>query len=62
MGGQGRHGLFDVYRVTGVHDGQVRHAAQNRQVLGGLVTGTVSGGQPGQSPDHIDVQRRLGDV
>ena len=49
-GGELRDGLFDVDGVAGVDDGQVRAAAQDRQVLGGLVAGPVPGGQARAAP------------
>ena len=45
MGRDGRHGLLDLVRVAGVDDGQVRHAAEDRDVLGRLVARAVAGGQ-----------------
>ncbi len=53
MRGQRWHGLFDVHRVTRVHDGQVRHAAQNGQVLGGLVAGADPVVSPGSPPTTL---------
>jgi hypothetical protein len=47
VGGQRRHALLDVDRVARVDDGQVGHAAQDGDVLGGLVAGAVPGGQAG---------------
>ena len=60
--GELRDGLLDVDRVAGVDDRQVRAAAQDRQVLGGLVAGPVAGGQAGQRADDVDVEVGLGDV
>ena len=44
---------------TMVRPGQ---AAQDREVLRGLVAGPVAGGQAGQRADDVDVQAGLGDV
>src|SRR6476619_5702503 len=61
-GGELGDGLFDVVRVAGVDDGQVGHSAEDRDVLGGLVAGSVPGGQAGQSAHDVAVQVGFGDV
>src|SRR5699024_4775711 len=60
--GQRGDGGGDVDRVAGVDDGQVRAAAQDREVFGGLVAGPGPGGQPGKTADDVDVEVRFGDV
>ena len=60
--GQLRDGLGDVDRVAGVDDGQPRYAAEDRHVLGGLMGRPVSGGEPGQAADDVDIESGLGDV
>jgi hypothetical protein len=57
-----RHGLGDIDRVAGVDDGQAGYAAEDRDVLGGLMGWPVPGGEPGQAADDVDVEPRLGDV
>ena len=62
MSSQLGHGLLDVDGVAGIDNGQVRHPAQDGEVLGGLVAGAVAGGQAGEGADHVDVQVGLGDI
>ena len=62
MLGQLRHRLLDVHRVARVDDRQVGHPAEDRDVLGGLMRRSVSGGQPGKAADDVHVEVRLGDV
>ena len=44
--GDGRRRLLDIERVAGIDDGDVRHAAENRYVLGCLVARAIAGGEP----------------
>lgn len=62
VGGELGDGLLDVEGVARVDDGEVGHATEDRDVLGGLVAGPVTGGQTGQAADDVDVEVRLGDV
>ena len=45
VGGDGRHRLLDVERVARIDDRQVRHGAEDREVVGRLVARAVAGGQ-----------------
>jgi hypothetical protein len=61
VGGDLRHGLFQVQGVAGIDDGQAGNGAHHRQVFGGLVAGAVAGGQAGQGAADLDVQVFFGD-
>jgi hypothetical protein len=57
-----RHRLLDVDGVARIDDRQPRYTPEDGHVLGRLVRRSVARGQPGQAPDDVDVQPRLGDV
>ena len=56
MGGDLRYCLFDIERVARIDYRQIRHGAEDRQVIGGLMTRTVAGGQSGQGAGDLDVE------
>src|SRR3712207_8335542 len=52
--------LFRSQRVAWVHDRQVRHAPEDREVLRRLVARAVARGQARQGAADLDVQPLLG--
>jgi hypothetical protein len=56
------HRLLDVDSIAWVDDRQVGHAAEDREVLRGLVAGSVPSRQPGQPSNNVDVESGLGGV
>ena len=61
MGRDGARGLLGVQRVAGVDDRQIRHAAEDRDVLRRLVARPVAGGQARERAADLDVQALLRD-
>ena len=61
MRGDRGHRLGDIDGVAGIDDGQVRQAAEDREILGCLVAGAIAGGEAGQRTDDLDRQIFLGD-
>ena len=56
-----RHRLLDVQCVARVDDREAGHTTHHREVVGGLMAGTIARGQAGQGAADLDVEVLLGD-